>query len=464
MRITRRPGVSRSGSLSHSPRFRPPSCARGAAARRASAAAILLGTSLFAASHCASPGGIAVRRSEEFPLDPREELSEPFAAGVATGWQALAAQDAATAENEFLRARAARPDLAAEIGLIESRVLLGRIKEALASCREPLAGGPITVPLLVACGEARARAGEVFEAHELYARAAARSPDRRAIRERTDELKAQAVESLVRSASAGAEDQKFSDARGRIDRAIELTPGEAGLHALAGEIELAAGQRDKAFERFREAYRLDPKNVAVREKLAMLAVERDPALAVAVLEDLARRDEKYRELASESRLAFRVSNWPVAERAAAESERLTRAGAATLVWWMFPEIREARVRTSVVASDVVSRKDSRAVMKAVSLGLLDVDSETHRARPDAGLTRRAGARMMLRVLTIMKSGSRPECLEGSPDAAHSGAEAIRAAAKCGLLGEAEGSRVGGREFTRGLDRVRVLATGKGGTG
>jgi hypothetical protein len=64
----------------------------------------------------------------------------------------------------------------------------------------------------------------------------------------------------------------------------------------------------------------------------------------------------------------------------------------------------------------------------------------------------------------MKSGSRPECLEGSPEAARSSAEAIRAAAKCGLLGEAEGSRVGGREFTRGLDRVRVLATGKGGTG
>jgi tetratricopeptide (TPR) repeat protein len=418
-----------------------------------------------ASSRCAtSSSGGSVRRSEKFPLDPREELAGPFAEGIATGWQALGGGDAATAEREFSRARGARPYLAAEIGLVESWVLLGRVEEALTTCREALAGGPITMPLLVACGEARARAGQVFEAHELYARAAARAGDRRAIRERADELKAQAVESLVHSASAGAEDQNFSDARRRVEHAIELNPGEAGLHALAGDIELAAGQRQKAFDRFREAYRLDPKNIAIQEKLAELALERDPALAVTILNDLARNDEKYRERATEARLAFRVSNWPAPEREAVESERLTRAQAATLVWWMFPEIREAKVKSSIIASDVVSRKDSRAVMKAVSLGLLDVDPETHRARPDGGLTRRTGARMILRLLRIMKPGARPACLEGSPGTGRSGVEAIQAAVKCGLLSDAEESGVGGREFTRGLDRARMLATEKGGTG
>lgn len=425
----------------------------------------IFGVCVLLSAACASsrPGGAPagrIGRSEKFPLDPREELAGPFPDGVETGWAALLAGDAATAEKEFSRARAGRPNRAAEIGLIESRVVRGRTAEALSGCTDALAGGPPTVPLLVACGEARAGTGQVFEAHELYARAAARSHGRSAIRKRADELKSEAVDELRKSASSGAKDQNFPDARGRIDRAIEMDPGEAGLHALAGEIELSAGNRDRAFERFREAYRLDPKNVAVQEKLAELAIEKDPALAVSVLDSLARHEPRYRERAAEARLAFRVSNWPAPERDAAGSERLTRAGAATLVWWMFPEIREAKVTTSVIASDAVSRRDTRSILRAVSLGLLDVDRETHRARPDGGLTRRAGARMLLRLLRIVNPGVRPRCLEGSPESGRSGVEAVRAAVACGLLEESDGSWVPGREFTRGLDRVRVMATGK----
>jgi tetratricopeptide (TPR) repeat protein len=449
VRISRRPAAASASGL---PSRR---------ARREIVVPLLAAVPLLLAVACASsPPGRVARRSEKFPLDPREELAGPFPEGVESGWIALSGGDPAFAEREFLRSRGARGNLAAEVGLIESRVLLGRTEEALAACRDALTGPLTTTPLLVACGEARARAGQIFEAHELYARAAARSGGRSHIRERADELKREAVESLVHSASSGAKNQNYPDARGRIGRAIELNPGEANLHALAGDIELAAGQREKAFERYREAYRLDPKNVAVQEKLADLAVEEDPALAVSVLDSLARRESRYRERAAQARLAFRVSNWPAPEREAAQSERLTRAGAASLVWWMFPEIREAKVGSSVIASDAVSRRDSRAILRAVSLGLLDVDRETHRARPDAGLTRRTGARMLLRLLRIVSPGSKPRCLEGSPESGRSGVEAIRAAAGCGLVGDAEGTWIGGREFTRGLDRVRVLATGK----
>jgi tetratricopeptide (TPR) repeat protein len=438
--------------------------------RGVGAAAFLLCACTVLPVACASSGGggaapgAPAGRTELFPVDPREELAGPFPEEVESGWQALAGGDAATAERDFLRARGSRPYLPAEIGLIEARVLLQRTDEALASCREALAGGPVTTALFVACGEARARAGQVFEAHELYARAAARPGSRNWIRARADDLGKAAIESLARTAAAGAKDQNFAEARRRIGRAIEMKPGDAALHAVAAEIELAAGQPDRAFERYREAYRLDPKNLAVQEHLADLALERDPALAVSVLESLAGRDPKYRDRAAAARLAFRVSNWPAPERDAARSERLTRAESAALVWWMLPEIREAKVRSSVVASDVVARKDSRAVTRAVSLGLLDVDPETHRARPDAGLSRRTAARMMLRLLRILKPGSPPACLEGSPESGRTGAEAIPAAVGCSLLDESDVTWVGGREFTRGLDRVRVLAAGKGGTG
>lgn len=420
---------------------------------------LLVATGLVYSVGCGSAAPSA-RRSDRFPLDPREELPGPFPDGVESGSQALGAGDAQTAEREFLRARSAGRSLAAEIGLIESRILLDKVKEAVGACSELLTG-PVTVPLLVACGEARARSGQVFEAHELYARAAARNPGRSALRERANELEKEAIDSLARSASSGAKDQNYPDARKRIERAIEMSPGDAGLHALAGDIELAAGEKDKAFARFREAYELEPKNVAVQEKLAELALERDPALAVTVLDELSRKDPRYAGRAAAARLAFRISNWPPTEREIARSERLTRAGAASLVWWMFPEIREAKVSSSVIASDAVSRRDSRAVMRAVALGLLDVDRDTHRVRPDAGLTRRAAARMLLRLLKVVQRGEAPPCLQGSPDSGRSAAETVRAAVGCGFLDGEEGTTVGGEEFTRGLDRVRVEATGKG---
>jgi len=90
-----------------------------------------------------------------------------------------------------------------------------------------------------------------------------------------------------------------------------------------------------------------------------------------------------------------------------------------------------------------------------------VDRETHRTRPDGLLTRRTAARMLLRLLRIVNPAVHPRCLEDSPESGRSAAEAARAAVACGLLPESENSSVSGREFTRGLDRVRIMATGKG---
>ena len=71
------------------------------------------------------------------------------------------------------------------------------------------------------------------------------------------------------------------------------------------------------------------------------------------------------------------------------------------------------------------------------------------------------ARMLLRLLRIVNPAVHPRCLEGSPESGRSGVEAVRAAVACGLLEESDTSWVPGREFTRGLDRVRIMATGKG---
>ncbi len=129
---------------------------------------------------------------------------------------------------------------------------------------------------------------------------------------------------------------------------------------------------------------------------------------------------------------------------------------------MFPEVREARVASRVVASDAVARRDSRAVTRAIALGLLDV--ERHRARPDAPLTIPSASRLLLRLLAFVnRSPAGVPCLDASPRRP-SASEAVRLAAACGLLSEESGPAVSGPAFTRSLDRLRSLASNAAGAG
>lgn len=413
------------------------------------------------AAGCASAPPRASRR-DAFPLDPREELTGPFAEGIDRGAEALLEGEAAEALSAFEGARAGH-GTAAQIGWIEAMVLAGRSKEAVSACAEALRAGEPTVPLLVGCGEARARSGDFPAGLALYEQAVTRTRERQGIRARAEELRSLSRDTLLQSARASAEQKKWAAARVQIARAIGLAPQSAELRVAAGDIESAAEEAEAAFRRYHEALELEPKNPSLREKVGDLAMEvRDFAAAVAVFDELARTDARFRPRAEKARLAFRVANWPSPEREAARSPHLTRAGAASLVWWMFPEVRDAGAGAGVIASDVVSRRDSRAITRALSLGLLEVDRETHRANPDAHLALPAASRLFLRLLVLLTPAARERaCLGSSSRVPRMGTEAVRVAEECGLLFDAEGPGISGEIFTRALDRVRAMASGKG---
>jgi tetratricopeptide (TPR) repeat protein len=230
------------------------------------------------------------------------------------------------------------------------------------------------------------------------------------------------------------------------------------VRVASAEIELKAGQKAAALARYKEAVEMEPRNTPVLEKTAMLALDlKEYALAVSVFERLARVDPRFAPQAADARLAFRVANWPAAERGAARASRLTRADAAEILWWMVPEVREARVVSGAIASDAVSRRDSRAVTRAAALGLLEVDKETHRVNPDTHLSVPAAAKMLVRLFAILKPPSGGvSCLQKPVPGFLSNAEAVRLAQGCGLITEREGPGVSGPAFLRALDRERAL--------
>lgn len=413
---------------------------------------------------CASAPAAPPR--DHFPLDPREGLTGPFDASVEDGWRALLAGDAARAGKEFARAAPGPSARAGAIGQVEALVAGGRSSEALALCESALAKPDATLPLYVGCGEAQARAGSAVEAYELYARAASLAPGRPGLAARAQKLLAEATDATLAQADRDAALGRFEAARSGVARAIAWNPRSAAVLVRAAGVECAAGEKERALQYDREAIALGGLDADTRASAGRLALEvGDDAMAVSVFDALAAEDPRFAEQAAEARLAFRISNWPEAERQAARARRLTRAGAASLVWWMFPEVRDARVSGSVVATDVLERRDSRPMMRAVALGLLDVDADTHRARPDAPLGRAAAAQLLLRLAGVLRGADAgPACLRGSPGPWRGAADAIRLAAACGLLSESGGSYVSGPELTRALDRLRsLLQAGEGKT-
>ena len=399
---------------------------------------------------------------DAFPLDPREGLPGPFDESVDAGWKALLAGDTAAAAREFAAARGGDSGRAAAIGRLEVLVRTGRSAEALPECAKETADPGSTLPLLVACGEAEARAGSPVTAYELYARAAASGgASRPGLSERAQKLRPAATDALFAEADRDAAAGRFEAARAAAARAVAWEPRSGPVLVRAAAIECAAGQKDRALQYDREALSLGGLGPDQRAEAGRLALEvGDDALAVSVFDALAAEDPRFADSAAEARLAFRISNWPEAERRAARARRITRSQAADLVWWMFPEVREARA-TGAVANDVLDRRDTSALVRAVSLGLLDVDSDTHRARPDAPLTRTAAAQMMLRLARWLTGPKAPlACLKDSPGPWRGGADALRLASRCGLLSESGGgAAVSGPELTRGFDRLRSSLPG-----
>lgn len=393
---------------------------------------------------------------DTFPLDPREGLPGPFEESVGAGWTALLAGDTATASREFARAREGDSARAARIGELEVLVRSGRSEDALGPCAKESGEAGATLALLVTCGEAEARAGSPVAAYTLYARAAAEGgPTRPGLAERGRKLLPAATDALFAEAAGDAAAGRRDEALAAAARAVAWNPRSGPVLARAAGIECAAGDRGRALQYEREALELGGLGPDQRADAGRLALEvGDDALAVSVFDALAAEDPRFSESAEEARLAFRVSNWPEPERRAARARRITRAQAADLLWWMFPEVREARA-TGAVATDVLDRRDTTALIRSVSLGLLDVDADTHRARPDAFLSRAAAAQMLLRLGALLGGPKNPlPCLRDAPGPWRGGADAIRLASRCGLLSESGGAVVSGPELTRGFDRLR----------
>jgi hypothetical protein len=376
-------------------------------------------------------------------IDPRTGLTGPFPAGVVQGWEKMEEREWEAALRSFDASRGS----ASSIGRVQALLELGRFPEAEEACRTAFDQGLETVPILAACAEVAARREDWPEAYDLFEASLLRAPGSEGLLERKRATAGKAVTALLDKSRSELKTQA-AEARADADRALAIAPGNLEAIILAGRASAAVGDSAAAFEHLAEAWKRSPSDVAIGEQAGNLAVKlgRGDA-ALEIFSALARIDSRFRGRAEESQEDFVISNWPAPEREIARAARLTRAGAVTLVWRLMPQIRTvAATAPSPVASDIIARKDQRVLSRSLQLGLLSVDPATHRARPDAFLSRADAVRLLLRAAAMTGFRHGVDCVE---KAAH--AKGLTgAAAGCGLLAAGKSASVTAREFRRAI--------------
>src|SRR5437762_8009107 len=86
---------------------------------------------------------------------------------------------------------------------------------------------------------------------------------------------------------------------------------------------------------------------------------------------------------------------------AAETEELTRADFAVLLYWKVASIRFAQnLGTPPIAVDIFDVLGREEIIRAIALGILQVDPVTRRVGPNTPLTASALTRIAARVLNV----------------------------------------------------------------
>jgi tetratricopeptide (TPR) repeat protein len=236
------------------------------------------------------------------------------------------------------------------------------------------------------------------------------------------------------------------DAIRLLHDALQVNPAATAARLLLVQKLVALRQLDEAKQE------LDPMlntsavdQPEVQEALAEIDVGHGQfEEAIIRYERLARRDTsgRYARRLEQVKEQFAAANMPPQVLRAMEADVITRADLAVLMYWKIASIRFAQnVPAPPIAIDISEAPGRDEVIRAIALGIYQMDPVTRRVNPDTILNGAALARIAARVLTLRGAS----CARGVPP------DAILSA--CGVSLIADDAPISGRTATAVLEQV-----------
>ncbi|HYR27914.1 MAG TPA: tetratricopeptide repeat protein, partial [Thermoanaerobaculia bacterium] len=198
----------------------------------------------------------------------------------------------------------------------------------------------------------------------------------------------------------------------RDAEAVPLFREALAYNPAAMDVRVALSGRLVNLGQFDEARReLDPvlntadvDRPAVQEILAEIDVGRGRYQEAIVRYDrLARRvqEPRYTARLEQIKEQWSMANMPPQFRQALESPAITRADLAVLLYWTVPSVRFAQnLASPPIAIDIENVAGREEMIRAIALGLYDVDPVTRRVSPSRAVTASRLSAHLARVLTL----------------------------------------------------------------
>ena len=335
-------------------------------------------------------------------IDPRIGFEPATAPAIAkrfdAAWRSFLDGDLATARKRFEEIRAK-----------DVNYLPARLAEAAIDIREQKldAANPIVDRMLarvpnwtaaqVYAAEVALAENHLRRAYELYGSAVSHPDAPDVARKRYAEVQQRLFDDLV----SRAQTAQGAEALRLLGEAMTINPSAYTPRILLVQ-KLVAG---KSFDEARRM--LDPilstkdvDRVEVQEALAEIdAGQGRLQEAIVRYERLVRREPRDQKRVEELKELFAAENMPPQYRRAMENAAITRADFAVLLYWKLVSVRFAQnLPAPPIAIDVSEVPGRDEVIRAIALGIYQVDPVTRRVNPNGILTSAQLARLGARVL------------------------------------------------------------------
>ena len=259
-------------------------------------------------------------------------------------------------------------------------------------------------------------------------RALAQRPDAPAIvTDRVNMLQARVFEELFSSAQTAPDDEAIRLLR----EALTINAGALNARVLLAKKLIARHSVEEARQVLEPLVNSpDFDKPEVQEALAEIEVGRGQyQQAIARYDRLARRDPRYSARLDQIKQEWTAANMPPQYQRAIETDAIDRSDLAVLIYWKLTSIRFAQnLGTPPIATDIEGIPGREEIIRAIAIGLYDVDPVTRRVSPLRPVNASMLVRLAARLLTVRGS----DCARSVPYERDDVSRAAKILAVCGV--------------------------------
>lgn len=315
-------------------------------------------------------------------------------------WQLILAGDFAGGRKRLEEIRAKEPTFApvrlaeAAIDLLEGRVEQARAAAERILTRNPyLAAEVFDAELLIAEKKTK-------RAYEAYRQIAVRPNAPPTAAERVTQLGRELFDQLYAAAQAAPD----AEAIRLLREALAISPEAKAPRILLVQKLIAAKQFEEARRTIDPILNTDADRNDVQEALAEIEIGSGLyQQAIVRYERLARKtnDARYTARLEQIKEQFAHANMPPQYERALENQAITRADLAVLMYWEVVPIRFSQnLGVPPIATDIGEIPGRDELIRAIALGIYQVDPVTRRVSPHSPVTQGSLARIAARVLML----------------------------------------------------------------